>query len=261
MEHEKRLYLILHPTAALVGSQLTPEALARHFTVGPTRYYRGKVLFAELDPAFRHPFFAIPAAMAELKPHEDGRPKATKYISSYRVLEHVELSALRGLYLTSAEGYCLQLQQGPFAQRAGSSDLKIFAEIAPLRMLVLSRLDFQAFGRSITDPANPIGAPRFFYTQVELDIDGFLAEYSQNPFMQPPIRNLHPSILEDAIRELRSLPAKSNKGLSLHSNLDSISYRMITRGFMFAGRGESSFYPMPEPSAIEKANLKFWRSM
>jgi len=261
MQTANRLYLILHPTAALIGSQLAPEELARHYTVGPTRYYRGKVLFAELDPDFRNPFFAIDAAVAELKPHEDGRPKATKYISSYRVLEHVEFSALRGLYLTSTEGYCLGLEQGPFAPRQGESDLKVFAEITPLRMLVLSRLDFQQFGRSITDPDNPIGAPRFFYTQVELDIDGFLLEYGENPFMQPPIRNLHPSILENAIRELRSLPAKNNKGLSLHSNLDSLSYRLISRGFMFAGRGESRFYPMPQAADIEKANLKFYRSI
>jgi hypothetical protein len=261
MQNANRLYLILHPTAALIGSQLPPEELARHYTVGPTRYYRGKVLFVELDPAFRHPYFAIEAGLADLRPHEDGRPKATKYISTYRVLEHVDFAALRGLYLTSAEGYCLPLKQGPYEPALAGNDLRIFAEITPLRMLVLSKMDFLGFGQFITDAANPIGAPRFFYTQVELDSDGFLAEYEANPFMQPPLRNLHPEILASAIRELGAARSKSNKGLSLHSNLDSLSYRLITRGFMFAGRGESRFYPMPQAADIEKANLKFYRSI
>ena len=261
MQLPNRLYLILHPTAALIGSQLPPQELARHYTVGPTRYYRGKVLFAELDPGFRHPYFAIEAGLADLRPHEDGRPKATKYISTYRVLEHVDFAALRALYLTSAEGYCLQLEQGTYEPAMEGGDLRIFAEILPLRMLVLSKMDFVGFGQFITDPANPIGAPRFFYTQVELDVDGFLAEYEANPFMQPPLHNLHPEILSNAIRELRTVQAKANKGLSLHSNLDNLSYRLIARGFMFAGRGESRYYPMPDQAAIEKANLKFWRSM
>jgi hypothetical protein len=261
MQTSNRLYLILHPSAALVGSQLPPEELARHFTVGPTRYYRGKVIFAELDPTYRHPYFAIERGLQDLRPHEDGRPKATKYISTYRVLEHVDFAALRGLYLTSAEGYCLPLQQGPYMPPPEGQDLRIFAEITPLRMLVLSKMDFLGFGQFITDLANPIGAPRFFYTQMELDIDGFLEDYEANPFTQPPLRNLHPSILENAIRELRSVKSKSNKGLSLHSNLDSFSYRLISSGFMFAGRGQSRYYPMPGPADIEKANLKFWRSM
>ena len=261
MQTTNRLYLILHPTAALIGSQLPPEELARHYTVGPTRYYRGKVIFAEVDPAFRHPYFAIEPAFADLRPHEDGRPKATKYVSTYRVLEHVDFAALRGLYLTSAEGYCLALAQGPYEPALSGGDLRVFAEITPLRMLVLSKMDFVGFGQFITDPANPIGAPRFFYTQVELDIDGFLSEYESNPFIQPPLRNLHPEILASAIRELRAVKSKSNKGLSLHSNLDSLSYRLISRGFMFAGRGESRYYPMPADADIEKANLKFWRSM
>jgi hypothetical protein len=261
MQYAKRLYLILHPTAALVGSQLPPEELARHYTVGPTRYYRGKVLFAELDAGFRHPDFAIEAGLAELRPHEDGRPKATKYIAAYRVLEHVDFAALRDLYLTTAEGYCLRLRQGPYEPTLAGGDLRIFAEITPLRLLVLSKMDFVGFGQFITDTANPTGAPRFFYTQMDLDIDGFLSEYEANPLMQPPLRNLHPEILASAIRELRTVKSKSNKGLSLHSNLDSLSYRLISRGFMFAGRGESRYYPMPSAADIEKANLKFWRSM
>jgi hypothetical protein len=128
-------------------------------------------------------------------------------------------------------------------------------------MLVLSRMDFVGFGQFLTDPANPIGAPRFFYTQVELDLNGFLTEYEANPFMQPPLHNLHPEILASAIRELRTVRSKSNKGLSLNANLDDLSYRRIARGFMFAGRGESRYYPMPAGADIEKANLKFFRAM
>ncbi len=56
--------------------------------------------------------------------------------------------------------------------------------------------------------------------------DEFLTEYEQNPFMQPPIPNLHPAILRDAIHELRGASYKSNKGLLLGTNLDNFSYRL-----------------------------------
>ncbi len=260
MDLTDRLYLLLHPTAALIGSQLAPDQLAKHYTVGPTRHYRGKVIFAELDASFRHPYFAIDAAMADLKPHEDGRPKATKYISSYRVLEHIDFSAMRSLHLTSEEGYSLELASAPPPDDRGGVE-NIYAEISPLRMLVLSRMDLKAFGAFITDPSNSIGAPRFFYTQLELAIDEFLVEYEQNPFMQPPIPNLHPAILRDAIRELRVATYKSNKGLLLGTNLDNFSYRLIRKGFMFAAQKEWKFYPMPTQAQIEKINLKFYRSL
>jgi hypothetical protein len=255
-----RLYLILHPTAALIGSQLSPEQLAKHYTVGPTRHYRGKVIFAELDIGFRHPYFAIDAAVAELKPHEDGRPKATKFICTYRVLEHIDFSALKSLYLTSEDGFSLELEPGELpVDKAGAES--IYAEISPLRMLVLSRLEMHAFGASITDPANAIGAPRFLYTQLELALDEFLSEYDHNPFMEPPIPNLHPAILRDAIHELRGVSYKSNKGLLLGTNLDNFSYRLIKKGFMFASQKETRFYPMPTMAEIEKRNLRFWRSL
>jgi len=260
MDYANRLYVIVHPTSALIGSQYTPELLARHYTVGPTRHYRGKVIFAEVDVAFRHPYFRIDEAIAELTPHADGRPKATKFISCYRVLEHLELSALKNLYLTSEEGHCLELQPRPWSSPEGNGE-NIYAEISPLRMLVLSRLDFRGFGRFITDPATPIGAPRFLYTQIDLNVSEFMAEYEQNPFMQPPIEGLHPSILRDAVNELRTVGYKSNKGLSLRSNMDNFSYKQIRSGFMFASQKEEKFYPMPSLREIEAKNLRFWKSL
>lgn len=260
MEYPKRLYVIVHPTSALIGSQYSPEQLARHYTVGPTRHYRGKVIFAEVDVGFRNPYFRIDQAMAALTPHEDGRPKATKFISCYRVIEHLDLSALKNLYVTTEEGHCLEIEPRPWT--AGEPAMEsIYVEISPLRMLVLSKLDFAEFGRFITDPENSIGAPKFFYTQIDLNLPEFLAEYEQNPFMQPPIANLHPSILRDAVKELRTAGYKSNKGLSLRSNMDNFSYKQIRKGFMFASQKDQMFYPMPTLAEIEKKNLRFWRSL
>ncbi|HUI70512.1 MAG TPA: hypothetical protein VL354_08300 [Spirochaetia bacterium] len=260
MEYRNRLYVILHPTTALIGSQYTPEQLARHYTVGPTRHYRGKVLFAEVDIAFRNPYFRVDRAIAELKPHPDGRPKATKFISCYRVLEHLNLSALGNLYLSSEEGHCLEIESQPYPGPEPVGE-NIYAEISPLRMLVLSKLNFVDFGRFITDPDNSIGAPTFLYTQIDLNVAEFMAEYEQNPFMQPPIVNLHPSILRDAVNELRTVDYKSNKGLSLRSNLDNVSYKLIKRGFMVSSGHAQKFYPMPALAEIEKRNLKFWKSL
>ena len=260
-DYEKRLYVVLYPTAALVGSQYSPEQLARHFTIGPTRHYRGKIIFADVDPSFRHPYFDIDEAMKAVEPHEDGRPKATKYISSYRVLEHIDFSAIGSLYLTSPSGTILRLEHAASEPRNHEAGLRIYAEITPLRMLVLSKHDFVEFGRFITERTNEIGAPRILYTQLDVRVDEFLAEFEENPFMVPPIPNLHPSVLRDAILELRSVTYKSNKGLSLQSNLDSISYKTITNGFMFASQTGSRFYPMPELQEIAKQSPKFWRSM
>ncbi len=261
MAYTKRLYLMLHPTVALIGSQYEPAGLARHYTAGPTRHYMGKVVFAEVDIGFRHPFFDIDSAVRELRPHEDGRPKATKFIASYRVLEHIDFDTLAGLYLTSPEGECLELSSGPFQEARREGELSVYAEIAPLRMLVLSRLGFAEFGEFLTRPGNPIGAPTFLYTQLDLDLQDYLRQLEANPLLRSPIPNLHTSILRDAVQELSSVTYKSTKGLSLHNSLDTVSYKLIRGGFMFASAGGTRFYPMPSLREIERASFRFWRSM
>jgi hypothetical protein len=94
MAYEKHLYMILHPNYSLIASQLEPEHFLKHYVQGSTRYFEGRLIFVEIDPNFRNPFFDIDAAFAELKPHEDGRPKATKFIKSYRVMEHIDFEAI-----------------------------------------------------------------------------------------------------------------------------------------------------------------------
>ena len=261
MEYDTHLYMILHPHNALVASQLDPAHFARHYTTGSSRHYRGKVIFAEIDPEFRNPFLRIDEILKVVRPHEDGRPKATKFVASYRVLEHAEFDAIGKIYLTSQEGDCIGLESGPYDETGSDSSLNLYAEITPLRMLVLSEFDFTGFGRYITDPRNPKSAPKQFYTQLELNVPEFISELESNPFKPSPIHDLHPSTLRDGYLEIATYPEKHHKGVSLDCRLDQISYKLIKNGFMFSSQDAVKFYPMPSSDTIEKQAYKFWRSM
>jgi hypothetical protein len=260
MDYEKRIYMVLYPNSALIASQYNPEMFARHYTSGSSRHYSGKVIFAEVDAGFRSDYFDIENIMDEMAPHSDGRPKATKFISSYRVLEHVDFSAIGRLYISTEEGHCIGLDRGEL-DKVHDEGIRVYAEIAPMHMLVMSKHDPFEFGAYITDPTNHKSAPKQFYTQLDIDLVEFLAEFEKNPFQPSPIPALHPSTIRDGFHELMSRPSKNNKGLALDSNLDSISYRLLKHGFTFSSAGESIFYPLPHHGEIEARNLKFWRTM
>ncbi len=260
MKPENRIYMVLYPNTTLIASQYEPEMFARHYTAGSSRHYSGKVVFAEVDTAYRNDFFDIENILKELKPHADGRPKATKFIASYRVLEHVDLSAIGNLYISTEEGHCIGLEKGEY-DTTHQEAIRIYAEISPMRMLVMSKYNPREFGAYITDPDNHKSAPKQFYTQLDIDLPEFIAEFEENPFQPSPITALHPSTIRDAYQELKSKPHKNSKGIALDSNLDSISYRLLKHGFTFATAGESIFYPLPSHHDIEAKNLKFWRTM
>lgn len=263
MEYKKHLYLILHPNLALVGSQLDIQHFADHYTSGSSRYYSGKVIFAEIDPGFRHPYFRTQDMLDDLIPHkEDGRPKATKFISSYRVLEHMDFDAIQTLNLVTPEGDVLTLQpDNSICPNTKDKEIRIFAEMAPLRMLVLSDYSVRDFGQYITAPDNPKGAPALFYTQIDMDLEDFLQEFDKHPFKEAPIRSIHPSKLRDAYFELKENPEKHTKGLCLDSSIDQSSYRYVKDGFTFASQKQTRCFSMPPMDEIERNNYKFWKHM
>ena len=100
----KHLYLILFPNEALVASQLTPEEFGKHYAIGSPRHFTGKVLFVEVDINFRHPYLKIDEYLKITESPVPDRPKRTKFVKSYRVLEHVDFSALQSLYLVTTGG-------------------------------------------------------------------------------------------------------------------------------------------------------------
>ncbi len=261
MSFDNHLYMILFPNTALVGSQLAPQEFAKHFITGSSKYYSGKLIFAEVDTGFRHNYFKIDEMLADLAPHDDGRPKSTKYVSTYRVLEHVDFDAIQHLYITTPEGYTLDLAPGPYEARHQPGFIRVFGEITPVSMMVLSDYNFMEFSKYITSPASFVGAPKMFYTQIDLEIEEFLKEIESNPLMQPPIPDIHPAVLRKSILELRQYKDKHTKGLSLANPLGKISFRNLRHGFMFASQNQNKFYPLPSGSEIERTNYKFWKSM
>ena len=260
-EYEKRLYAIFHPSPALIGSQLNPQSFARHYLSGSVRHYSGKIIFAELDSGFRDEYFRIDEYLDEVKVHEDGRPKATKFISVYRVLEHLDFSAVKKLYLSSPEGAVLGLEPGDEIQTREPGILRLYAQINPVRMLVLTSMNFIKFGEEATNLTQARSVPSLLYTQLEFDAEQFLQDFEVNPLMPPPVPKLHPSKMRDAILELSTARKKSSKGLLLDSSFDEIPYRMVRHGFMFARAGEHKFFYMPDWREVEKSNYRFWKAM
>ncbi len=260
MTQEKYLYAIMHPNRALIVSMLPPEEFGRHYTVGSSRYFHGQVIYAEIDVEYRNDFLPIEKSLAAATPKADGSPKRTKFVKTYRVLEHLELTAFKDLYVTSSVGKALRLEKAPYTREHKSGFLRTFQEICPLSMIVLSYMDPRQFGEFVTKSESK-GAPKLMFTQIDLNIDQFLADLEHDSFMTSPLPNLHPHKLRDQIQELRSNPQKRVKGISLDSVLSRISFLKLRPGFWVAAQDELLFYPIPTRDVLEHDHYEWYRSL
>lgn len=260
-KYNPHLYMICYPNSALVLSQLEPHEFGYRYNYGSTSYYAGKLIFAEVDINYRNPYFKIDEALLALKPHPDGRAKATKYISSYRILEHVEIDAIKVLYIANADGTSYPLYPAPYDHLPTKRDLRVYAEITPVSMLTLAKYPMQQFGQWFTDPQNMIHVPRILYLMINLDVDAFLKDFEMNPLMPSPLEGIHPSKLRDAIVELRARDDKFVKGITLDAAFSKETYRKIRHGFMLADQQQQKFFPMPSLAEIERTNLRFFKGM
>jgi len=108
------LYSSLIPEA-LIASMLPPEQFGQYYATGHKYKSKGQAIFFEVDPSFRHEYFPLEEGIARCAPHPDGQLKNSVYISIYRVLEHIPVSALGKLYLSTAYGHTLGLSRSETA--------------------------------------------------------------------------------------------------------------------------------------------------
>lgn len=258
-QFEKHLYMIVHPINALVASQLDPYQFADHYTIGSTKHYRGKVLFVEIDVSFRHPFFPIDEILKETVPHSDGKPKKTKFVASYRVMEHIDFKLFKSLYLVTANGKALEIKPQNYAGVHKHDKVRVYQEIAPLTNLVASTLEPPLFGKYITRETRTKGAPKIFYTQYQFDVEEFLQKNVNREFKHSPIPETNPARLYDYLEELRNQPDKTTKTISLNNTLTETSFALIKHGFWFAEGDELLFYPMPSEEEMETKHHDWWK--
>lgn len=260
-EYNKHLYAIMHPNPSLVASQLEPLEFGRQYSVGTKRYYQGKLLFIEVDLNFRHEYFPIDEYLAKTVTKPDGSPKRTKIISSYRVLEHLDLEALGSLYAVTVSGATLKIDKQEYVASAEESGaIRLIQEINPLELLVATTLDHRAFGAHLTSENNPKGAPKLFFTELDLDVPGFLKGWESNPFLPPPIPGIHPQKLSVALKFLQTSKEYTTATLGLASVLDDVLYRSLKKGFFLSHGEKMNFYPFPSEEKLQKDHFAWYKS-
>jgi len=246
------LYMLCNRCEALVASHLEPEAFGRYMAVGTQKNTRGNVLFFEIDrAALRGGFFRLDDIEQRCVPHPDGSPKRSKYISIYRVLEHIDLGAFGPLYLVTADGRVLALQADGYTAKE-EPGVNLYDELCPVSPMVVSALAPSKFATFLTDPANPISVPRIFFADMLLDRDetGRLAGYL--PYADP----MH---IIDCVKELEQGSGKPSKTVSRSPRVHGF-FRTIRRGFFIGDQTGIRHYPFPDRRELEVNHAKWWRS-
>ena len=253
------LYFSLIPEA-LIASNLPPEKFGQYYATGSEYKSKGQCLFFAVDPDFRSDYFDIPAAIARCVPTPDGTPKHSVYIAVYRVLEHLPISALGKLYLSTAYGHTLGLERGHIDASEPPS-LHLYQDLVPVNSLVVSNLEPQAFYRSVTvNPAKFIQFPGLFFVELELGelaSDPELGKAGDLPY--PFIHHLREALmmLKPATGDTPS-PKDSKMVHRVHA-LD-FPYRMVKNGFYVGNGADMAFYPMLSHREIRDKHAQWWRS-
>ena len=256
---EVHLYFSLIPEA-LIASNLPPEKFGQYYATGSEYKSKGQCLFFAVDPDFRSDYFDIPAAIARCVPTPDGTPKHSVYIAVYRVLEHLPLSALGKLYLSTAYGHTLGLERGQLDANDPPS-LHLYQDLVPVNSLVVSNLGPAAFYQSVTTrPTKFIRFPGLVF--VELKLDALASDPENGPANDLPYPYIHH--LREALMVLKpptddKPSTKDSKMVHRVHSLD-FPYRMIKNGFYVGNGGELVYYPMLSARELRDNHNQWWRS-
>jgi len=258
-DYDKHLYMIVFPINALVASQLEPEQFGEHYITGSTKHFSGKVIFAELDINFRDDYFEIDKYLDLTVTQKDGSPKKTKFIKSYGVLEHVDLTAIKKLHLCTTNGKVLSIDPVEYTAYNKPGLIRIYQEITPLDTLVASTLDQREFGKFITTQTRSKGAPAIFFTQIDFTISRFLEMNKYKEILNIELPDVNPYRFYDCIVALKNNPEKTNKTIELGSLLRDLSYKYLRHGFWFVDSEQLKFFPMPSEADLENKYFYWWK--
>ncbi|MCF7853242.1 MAG: hypothetical protein K9N51_00470 [Candidatus Pacebacteria bacterium] len=246
-------YLSTMPEA-LIASMLPPEEFGTYLAVGTEKRSRGQAMHFTVAAPFATEWFDFKRAEAACTPHDDGTPKHSVYLAVYRVLEHVPLSAIGDLFLSTDDGRVLRLEKAsPPATFA--KDFYLYVEICPTQPLIASTLNPLEFCDFITDEQNPIHLPKLCFVDIKTE-----------PWLEVPEGTVggHRTGREVGhVRScLRQLEASSEKLTKTVDRTHTIqSWNMQIKNGFFVGNGDTVlFYPFPDRDTLERDCHDWWRS-
>ncbi|HOC90238.1 MAG TPA: hypothetical protein PKI90_11885 [bacterium] len=248
------LYLSIFPES-LIASMLPPEEFGIYFSTGTAKRSRGQALFLEIDRDFTSDYFNLDDVAQRCQPHIDGQPKRSVYLSIYRVLEHLPVSALKNLYLVSDEGKVLELPKMyylPEEQR----QLHLYQELCPVMPRIATLFNPLEFCRFVTNREFEVSVPRLFFMEMELGglaIDPLLAPADELPYA-------HIEHLRDCLIGLAQQPEKPTKTVSRYLRSD-ISFATIKNGFFIGDQQEICHYPFPAHEELLRDHYDWWQSV
>ena len=252
----KFIYLTATPEA-LIASMLPPLDFGAYLSTGTKKRNKGQAIFFEVDLGKIENLIDIDSLNKRCVAKPDGKPKSSVYLSVYRVLETIPLAALKSLYLTTDNGYTLELKKSsydPSTETMGK--LHLFQELLPVTPLVASELTPSAFLKRLTDGSTPIVLPKLFFVDLKL------GELATNPLKGSteylPYSNV--GHLRDCLEILQGEYEKHMKTVQrIYSG--SLLYRTIESGFYVGSKDEIVFYQYPSMAELENINYEFFRSI
>lgn len=249
---DTHLYLLVFPES-LVMSMLGPSEFGAYLATGTKKRAREQAMYFELDSGFESDYFDLEKARNACVPHEDGRPKHSVYVSTYRVLEHVPVSVMGDLWLTTRDGRGLALQQSqPPEQYEG--EYHLYQELCPVHPLIASRKNAKDFCLSITNPEVTVSVPRICF--VEMDLADLAHEPSTGEAGNLPYSNVQH--IRDCLVELATKD-KTTKTINRIQH-EHIPYRCVRKGFFVGDQTGILHYPFPSIEDMEKHHHYWWRS-
>lgn len=253
---DKFIYLTAIPEA-LIASMLPPKDFGEYLSTGTKKMNKGQAIFFEVDLSQIENLIDIESLNKRCVPKSDGSPKASVYLSVYKVLEMIPLSALKSLYVTSDNGYTLELKKTPYDESIeGKTKFHLYQELLPVNPMIASTLTPIEFLKKLTDGSTPIVLPKLFF--VELQLGDLAFDPHKGTIDYLPFTNIRQ--LRDCLEVLDDKYVKHMKTVQRFFS-GSLLYRTIEKGFFIGSKDEIIYYRFPSLSELEMTNYAFFRSI
>jgi hypothetical protein len=250
------IYLTTTPEA-LVASMLPPSEFGAYLSTGTKKRNKGQAIFFEVDLGKIENLIDMGSMNKRCVAKADGRPKSSVYLSVYKTLEIIPLTALKNLYLTAENGHTLELKKTYYDSSTEiTGKLHLFQELCPVTPMVATDLTPTAFLKKLTDGSMPIVLPKLFFVDLKL------GELAANP-LAGSVEHLPYSNMGHLRDCLEILIGEYEKHMKTVQRVFSgeLLYRTIDAGFYVGSINDIIHYPYPRMEELEKINYNFFRAI